>query len=223
MTLRQSPVSVSFYLDDYGSVCCVLTENSVEIFVHWLYTKTLFDPVKCELGFDYCATCQDMEEHRDPNNCLPAIKAYVLGDRLAADSFRQDAAAFANTVITSETFALSYFYKMVLYAFKHIPYDRPILQHLVDEHCETKRKAEDIEKNVEVEMKLPAAFTRRVMHQCQKLVKINETANANKTPSWQRKHLRCYKVHTDSEEEDCGLRHMKWNEKTELGHFPELV
>jgi hypothetical protein len=98
---------------------------------------------------------------------------------------------------------------MVFYAFKHIPPSRAILQHLVDEHCDrTRIEPDDIDKNVKIELKLPAAFSRRVMHRHQDLKSER-----------MRRSERCYIEHTDSEEEDCAFAHMKWNEKTELGHF----
>ncbi|KAK7190724.1 hypothetical protein PSPO01_02887 [Paraphaeosphaeria sporulosa] len=137
-----------------------------------------------------CGCCGDDEEHyQNPSKCLPSIKAYVLANRLVAYSFRRDAGELANNLLNSRMFTLSNLYMMVL---RH--------------EAETGGN----EKLVEVETKLPVAFTRKVVRRYQELVESSKTGNGIR---------RCYNAHTDSEEEQCGRLHMKRNDKTELGHF----
>ncbi|OAG07186.1 uncharacterized protein CC84DRAFT_1204755 [Paraphaeosphaeria sporulosa] len=171
----------------------------------------LFERGKPDHYYYDCGCCGDDEEHyQNPSKCLPSIQAYVLANRLVAYSFRRDAGELANNLLNSRMFTLSNLYMMVPYAFEHIPPTRPILQHLGDRFCGMKRKPEDIEKLVEVETKLPVAFTRKVVRRYQELVESSKTGNGIR---------RCYNAHTDSEEEQCGRLHMKRNDKTELGHF----
>lgn len=165
-----------------------------------------------------------MEDYYDPDKCFPVIKAYVLADRLVANTFRRDANAVANDLLGTRFFALSDFYMIASYAFEHIPPSRPILQHLVDRYCNLPRKPKDIEKLVKAEMELPTAFTRRVLHRYQEIVEAGkqpQNTPVNRYPAYAN---RCYRDHTNTEAQKYVLSHMElhmeWDEKTELGHFP---
>ncbi|KAF1358728.1 hypothetical protein EJ07DRAFT_156556 [Lizonia empirigonia] len=178
------------------------------LFVHWLYTKVLPDPVSA--GDDWDRITKTEEDEDQPERIY--IDAYVFGDRYIALEFRR---------VIHETLdsRLKEYYlwgvdsiSSIATAYLSIPSHLPIRQQLVDLYCENwdawsnKDCGEQMDPafSSQFQKGLPTAFLVRVMKRLYEL-RSGKTFEMeyDETPK-----LRCYIDHTsDAEKEDCDDLH----------------
>ncbi|KAJ4378281.1 hypothetical protein N0V86_005981 [Didymella sp. IMI 355093] len=177
----------------------------VNLFVHWLYTQ--------QIPTGYLALRSVVHHPDSPkapiNKALVLVKAYALGDRILALTFRREAnntliifgscMGFPSTLLPTAT-----------YAFANIPSDRSILQFLVNQFCKCWDPEYIINTEEDALSELPPAFTVRAMKRLA--------------------HLRCGKLEgcyiehsTNEEKKSCREPHMEFvGGEFGYGYFGEL-
>ncbi|KAJ8111028.1 hypothetical protein OPT61_g6273 [Boeremia exigua] len=180
-------------LDDVGA-------NEFNVFVYWLYNQPL------PTADDYliwCCVFNDDDADFSKHMQLWVL-AYALGDRLLAPAFRK---AINNIIVSSRPMSgvtIATLMPVYSYAFANIPDNRPLLQFLVDDFCEN--WIEEFDTDSDVLHDLPPAFLARVLR------RYSQKAHATT--------LCCHLEHADgSEQQNCGLAHMVYDEKRECGGF----
>lgn len=119
--------------DDKTVVIDDMEPGPFDTFVDWLYTGKL--PWRPFGDGEYATSSKWTMPHEGDETkltlCLLQIKSYVVADRLGAGKLVK---AINNHFIDSYKFQAPW-YKTVIYAFDHIPSERPILWFLIDTHC----------------------------------------------------------------------------------------
>lgn len=215
MTLSRPPASTSVNrADGIG-----LTEFPVRLFVHWLYKGTIpkngsdkeWSPI-----LDRVINCTIKKRHLNlhTRELFPLlIKAYIFGDRFLAIGFRRDISERISDNLSRIRLWGTTFQQVIQHAFTHIPFDRPILQHLADICCKDWYEDEDEEADIFAQKDLPQAFIMRVLR---RFGEVREMKQMNI-----QSHVRCYYEHASEEDEKrCGKAHMVYNEKRDYGYFP---
>lgn len=119
----------------------------VEIFVEWLYTGHYPEDSR----FYACSSRDSCEVYPQ----LERVKACEFGDRFQANEFMLASEyALVDSIINECPW-----YKVIIYAFTHLPPTSPVLQAMIDSHCRTWNEMSDEEDNeLELRSKLPYNF-----------------------------------------------------------------
>ncbi|KAF2127350.1 hypothetical protein P153DRAFT_344937 [Dothidotthia symphoricarpi CBS 119687] len=169
-------------------------------FVYWLYTHTLAPDYK-DQDFGH-----DLE--KSSRHFVVSIQAYAFGDRFLVPAFRRAVNNDLVTFIKELYVEIEDMVAMAQEAFATIPSDRPILQLLVDDHCDYWYQRH--EGDAALLDKLPQAFLVRVMRRF-----AEQKGNSKKVK-------RCYYEHGSEEEaNDCPHEHMVFDEELQCGFFGE--
>jgi hypothetical protein len=139
--------------------------EAFDIFVDWLYTckipKTLVFGALLSVQSSATGALHSYREQE-----LLAVKAYVVADRLDTPELWYA----INNMLAEELVDISPWYDSVIYAFANVPYERRLLQLMVDSHCrhsEALGDANDDEEKLYPE--LPHELLLRVMKRYRKL------------------------------------------------------
>lgn len=96
------------------------------------------------------------------------VKAYAFGDRFQMEAFRRQVNNAFVDAISKSYFPPFIRYESSSYAFNNIPLDRPILQLLVDKHCQVWHSKEGGDSNLKAINELHPKFLLRAMRRlCQ--------------------------------------------------------
>ncbi|KAH3942582.1 hypothetical protein HBI56_168850 [Parastagonospora nodorum] len=194
-----------------------LTQPLVKLFVHWLYTKTVPDVDSFEEWSPIIDSALEpsMYDAWMQKVFLVLIKAYAFGNKFLATRFRQDVNQAFSDHLHCNRLELPDGWHVMEYAFKHVPLDRPILQHLADHHCNFWPESYDKEIDIQAQKRLPRSFLMRVNRRFSELLPTINTA-------WKGSPPRCYYEHASEKEmQKCGKSHMVYDEDREYGYFPK--
>jgi hypothetical protein len=181
----------------------------VNIFVHWLYTQRLLDALSWK---EWLAIIGENED----DDTVAKIKAYAIADRFMALEFQR---AINNHIVDHLDRQCGYMevsrtLELAEEVFKIIPADRPILQYLVDNHCNFWRNC--CEESGSDISKLPHKFVTRAMRRLNEM--LQEEQNGQTSGS------RCYYEHaSEADATECGDLHMWYDEEKDFGVFGERV
>jgi hypothetical protein len=183
--------------------------------VEWIYTQKL--PAD-EDGAAWMRLLEEATEKYRQKRYEVLVRAYVLGDRLFIDRFRR----LVNNRFTdsqgTDYFAEPARFETFTYAFNNIPADRPMLQFMVDDHCDIWPELKDDYGDGNPEQKailtsfneLPKAFLIRAMRRMSDFRYGRPDGYG----------FECYHEHeSDEQKEDCGAFHMKYDKMLDYGFF----
>jgi len=194
----------------------------VSLFVEWIYSRRIawtLDTGELCLVPSYILDRTRIETDykslfklitNEPNELfITLLKCYILGDRLLAIEFRQQAIKRIIACMKASIRPRDFF-EFVQYAYKYIPQDRPILQALVDYCCDgIGFQAEHLICDREdIYHNLPEDFKRRVVFRYTEMM-----------GRFQSKYDRCYEHEDDDNKDQCKSLHMIWDAKISLARF----
>ncbi|KAF2035578.1 hypothetical protein EK21DRAFT_107099 [Setomelanomma holmii] len=134
-----------------------------KLFVHWLYTQEMPE-LHDEEGWRPVVGMNvwDMDQGW-AKMLLLLVKAYMFGDRFLASRFRREANSAFCTSLTCGSLDGPIRWQTVEYTFANIPPERPILQRIVDEHCQYWEQQDEEDEDLADQQDLPYDFLVRVM------------------------------------------------------------
>jgi hypothetical protein len=178
----------------------------VNLFVHWLYTQQI--PTEPSAMKSIVRRPDDPRGYMDMG--LVLVKAYTLGDRILASTFRRQA---NNTLIGLR---LNFgtprsLLQTIVYASANIPNDRNILQFLTNKLCGSYYP--DNNEETDALSELPPTFSVRVIR---RLAYLRHGYLGGAHP-----YDGCYIEHaTDEEQKSCKKLHLKFSGgENGYGHF----
>lgn len=121
----------------------------VEIFVEWLYTGLYPKDSR------FCLNCSTGSCDYECSAQLARVKVCEFGDRFQANEFKlASEEALVDSIIDDLPW-----YNTIIYAFKHLPPNNPILQAMIDKHClEWNDKIDNKGDELDLRSKLPYEF-----------------------------------------------------------------
>jgi hypothetical protein len=176
--------------------------------VDWLYNTRL--PIEVQ---DWQRVLEHgLEGSFDQHRFATLVKAYVFGHRFQIEPFRRQVNKAFVDAIPERYFWPFMRYESSSYAFNNIPLDRPILQLLVDEHCQVWDSTEEGDLNIKAINELHPKFLLRAMRRLRQMKE--KSWNTLPMDTW------CYYEHeSDEQRTACTKQHMKYDERLDLGTF----
>ncbi|KAH7084945.1 hypothetical protein BKA63DRAFT_559619 [Paraphoma chrysanthemicola] len=183
-------------------------------FVRWLYTQGVPNHamnvdrpviVDCDVPSGPDAPCEILHN---------LLEAYVFGDRFLVPQYRHEANKQFSAVLTRHGAFGTKRWQINQYAFTHISSERPILQHIVDDHCRDWSPDDDVKEDLAAQQNLPYKFLLRVMkRQSTRLQTI-------RMQDILQDGLRCYIEHdSDKERKECGQMHLYYYDEEDIPWF----